>query len=55
MRVAIVRREPKVALSMDVYTDNLVAQLKEIRPNWEIIEIAPQPWSEGSRKFVAFW
>lgn len=46
MRVAIVRREPKVALSMDVYTDNLVAQLKEIRPNWEIIEIAPQPWSD---------
>lgn len=45
MRVAIVRRETKVALSMDVYTDNLVAQLKEIRPDWEIIEIAPQPWS----------
>ena len=46
MRVAIVRREPKVALSMDVYTDNLVTKLREIRPDWEIIEIAPQPWSD---------
>ena len=45
MRVAIVRREPKVALSMDVYADNLVTELKAIRPDWEIIEIAPQPWS----------
>ncbi|MGB5711911.1 MAG: glycosyltransferase family 1 protein [Waterburya sp.] len=46
MRVAIVRREAKVAFSMDVYTDNLVAELKEIRPDWEIIEIAPQAWSD---------
>ncbi len=46
MRVAIVRREAKVAFSMDVYTDNLVAELKELRPNWSIIEIAPQAWSD---------
>lgn len=46
MRVVIVRREPGVALSMDVYTDNLVAELKQLRPTWEIIEIAPKPWSD---------
>ena len=46
MRVAIVKREPKVAISMDVYTANLVTQLKEIKPDWEIIEVAPKPWSK---------
>ena len=46
MRIVIVRREPKVAFSMDVYADNLVEQLKKIRPNWEIIEISPEPWSD---------
>jgi len=46
MRVVIVRREAKVAFSMDVYTDNLVAELKKIRPDWSITEIAPQPWSD---------
>jgi glycosyltransferase involved in cell wall biosynthesis len=46
MRVIIVRRESGVALSMDVYTNNLVAGLKRFRPNWEIIEIAPEPWSQ---------
>jgi glycosyltransferase involved in cell wall biosynthesis len=48
MKIAIVRREPKVAFSMDVYADNLVAELKELRPDWEILEIAPQPWSKNS-------
>jgi glycosyltransferase involved in cell wall biosynthesis len=47
MRIAIVRREPKVAFSMDVYADNLVAELKELRPDWEILEIAPEPWSKN--------
>jgi glycosyltransferase involved in cell wall biosynthesis len=47
MRIAIVRREPKVAFSMDVYADNLVAELKMLRPDWEILEIAPQPWSKN--------
>lgn len=46
MRVAIVRREPKVAFSMDVYADNLIAGLKEVHPDWEIIEVAPEPWSD---------
>ncbi|GCL41462.1 glycosyltransferase family 4 protein [Dolichospermum planctonicum] len=47
MRLVIVRREAGVALSMDVYADNLVAELKTIRPNWEVVEVAPQPWSKS--------
>jgi glycosyltransferase involved in cell wall biosynthesis len=47
MRLVIVRREAGIALSMDVYADNLVAELKTIRPNWQIVEIAPQPWSRS--------
>jgi glycosyltransferase involved in cell wall biosynthesis len=47
MRLVIVRREAGVALSMDVYANNLVTELKRIRPHWEIIEIAPQPWSKN--------
>ena len=47
MRVAIVKREPKVAFSMDVYTKNLVTELKEIRPDWEIVEVSPKPWSKN--------
>ena len=48
MKLAIVRREPNVAISMDVYADNLVAQLKQVRPDWEIVEVSPQPWSDES-------
>jgi glycosyltransferase involved in cell wall biosynthesis len=50
---------------MDVYADNLVAGLKAVRPDWEIIEIAPEPWSQaenlwhsgtGLRKYYErFW
>lgn len=47
MRLAIVRRELGVALSMDVYADNLVAELKALRPDWQIVEVAPQPWSRN--------
>jgi glycosyltransferase involved in cell wall biosynthesis len=46
MRIIVVRREPTVSLSMDIYADNLVANLKTLRPNWEIIEIAPEVWSK---------
>lgn len=46
MKVAIVRREPKVAFSMDVYADNLVKELQTLHPEWGIIEIAPKPWSK---------
>ena len=50
MKVAIVRRELGIALSMDVYTDNLVAELKQLQPTWEIIEIAPESWSNNSEE-----
>ncbi len=48
MKVAIIRREPQVAISMDVYADNLVAELTKVKPDWEIVEISPQPWSDES-------
>lgn len=48
MKVAIIRREPQVAISMDVYADNLVAELAKAKPDWEIVEISPQPWSDES-------
>jgi glycosyltransferase involved in cell wall biosynthesis len=46
MRIIVVRRESTVSLSMDVYANNLVANLKALRPNWEIVEIAPEVWSK---------
>jgi glycosyltransferase involved in cell wall biosynthesis len=46
MRIIVVRREPTVSLSMDVYANNLVANLKALRPHWEIVEIAPEVWSK---------
>lgn len=65
MRVAIVRRVPGATFSMDVYADNLVAGLKTICPDWQIVEIAPKPWNSpdklwqsgpGLRKYYErFW
>jgi glycosyltransferase involved in cell wall biosynthesis len=46
MKIVIVRREPGVAHSMDVCADNLVYGLKSSRPDWEITEISPEPWSK---------
>jgi glycosyltransferase involved in cell wall biosynthesis len=50
---------------MDVYADGLVSGLKAVRPEWDIAEIAPQPWSRkvgdwqgglGIRKYYErFW
>lgn len=50
MKVVIVRREPGVAFSMDVYADNLVAELKTIRPEWAIAQVAPEPWWSGDKE-----
>lgn len=50
MRVVIVRREPGVALSMDVYADNLVAELRQLRPEWEVVEIAPDAWTNKDQE-----
>lgn len=42
MRIAIIRREPRVSYSMDVYADALVNGLKTVRPDWEIIQLVPR-------------
>ena len=65
MRVAIVRRAPGASFSMDVYADGLVAGLTAVRPEWEIVELAPTPyfphkksssWSTGIRKYYQrYW
>jgi glycosyltransferase involved in cell wall biosynthesis len=65
MRVIIARRVPGSTFSMEVYADNLVAGLKAVRPDWNIEEIAPIPWSSpdqlwqsgtGLRKYYeTFW
>jgi glycosyltransferase involved in cell wall biosynthesis len=47
MHLTIVRRERGNAISMDVYADNLVSELRQIRPEWTIAEIAPDPWWDG--------
>ncbi len=47
MRIAILRRARGVSFSMDVHADGLVKGLKTVRPDWEIIEIAPKPWWKG--------
>jgi hypothetical protein len=44
MRVVIARTMPD--FSMDVYADCLIAGLKSVRPEWEIVEVAPQPLIE---------
>ncbi len=49
MRIMIVRRVPGSTFSIDVYADNLVAALKAVRPNWEILEIAPIPWNSSEK------
>lgn len=54
MRVAIVRRAPRASFSMDVYADGLVSGLKAIKPEWEIIELAPQT-PDNSKKSHAFF
>jgi glycosyltransferase involved in cell wall biosynthesis len=46
--IALVRRERGVAFSMDVYADNLVANLRALHPDWQIIEIAPDSWGQGT-------
>ncbi|WAL62762.1 glycosyltransferase family 4 protein [Thermocoleostomius sinensis] len=51
MRVAIIRRTRTESFSMDVYADGIVSGLKAARPNWEIVELAPQRFT-GTIKFV---
>jgi glycosyltransferase involved in cell wall biosynthesis len=46
MRIAIARTMSE--FSIDVYTDNLIAGLKKVRPEWEIIELTPKSFDRGS-------
>jgi hypothetical protein len=54
---------PGESFSMDVYADGLVAGLKAVRPEWEIVEVAPHPvnrrdnfWATGVQKYYErFW
>ncbi len=50
MRVAIVRTMP--SFSMDTYADGVIAGLRVIRPDWEIIELAPYPFDRRSQSIV---
>jgi glycosyltransferase involved in cell wall biosynthesis len=41
---------------MDVYADGLVSGLRVVRPNWEIVELAPHPIDRSSRSlFLRGW
>lgn len=52
MRIAIVRRAAGASFSMDVYADALVSGLKVVRPDWEIIELAPAIYNSQSRSLL---
>jgi len=41
MRIVIVRLIPE--FSMDVYTNGIISGLRAVRPNWEIVDLKPQP------------
>jgi len=53
MRVAVLRRAPQESFSMDVYADSLVRELREIRPDWKIIELTPA--IDHINKHQPFW
>ena len=46
MRVAIARTMAE--FSIDVYSNNLISALKTVRPDWEIIELAPRSFDRHS-------
>jgi glycosyltransferase involved in cell wall biosynthesis len=46
VRVAIARTMTE--FSLDIYTDNLIAGLKKVRPEWEIIELIPKSFDRSS-------
>lgn len=50
MRVAIARTMAE--FSLDIYTNNLIAGLKKVRPEWEIIELAPKSFDRGSSSIL---
>lgn len=52
MRVAIVRRVRGATPSMDIYADNLVAGLRDVRPQWTITELEPKPWNSPDKLWL---
>ena len=62
MRVAIVRRALNASFSMDVYADGLVKGLREVRPEWSIVELTPtfaeyhgSPIKRASKYYQRYW
>jgi glycosyltransferase involved in cell wall biosynthesis len=63
VRIAILRREPNVSFSMDVYANGLASGLKAVRPQWDIINLQPNdirsianPWLAGLQKYYQrYW
>ena len=65
MRIAILRRAPGASVSMDVYADAIIGGLRAVRPDWEIVEVAPQgdalqvtqrSWRKGLQKYYQrYW
>lgn len=53
MKVVIVRRVRGSTPSLDVYSDNLVAGLKTVCPDWTITEVEPQPWNTPDKLWMS--
>jgi len=53
MKVVIVRRIRGSTPSIDLYSNNLVASLKTVRPTWTITEIEPKPWSSPDKLWMS--
>ncbi|OUL36833.1 glycosyl transferase group 1 [Nostoc sp. T09] len=49
MRVVIVRTMQE--FSMDVYADGIISGLKTVRPDWEIVDLAPRNFDRTSSSF----
>lgn len=50
MRVAIARTMPE--FSMNVYTDGLISGLRIVRPDWEILDLVPEPIDRKSKSLL---
>ena len=50
MRVAIARMMPEP--SMDVYTDGIISGFRLVRPDWEILDLKPEPVDRKKRSLV---
>lgn len=50
MRVVIARTMQE--FSMNVYADGIISGLRSVRPNWEILDLAPQHFNRSSSNFI---